>query len=391
MAIIAGTSHNITIGCLFGSFSVLMMSVEQRLGVSRELSSLGVPLVAICNGILAPFVGAFAARYSLRLLLLAGIILSILGYAVLASTQSYPLYLAAYGLLLGPGLCLAGSVLPATLVTRWFTAGRGKALGLVHMPIVVAIVPIVSSILLRHLGAPLTYGMLGAFTAFILLPLALLVVDYPTHRATGNASSEAAASPSATAAQIASSSRFWAFALAAAVTMAGSVVVGTHLVPMAEHWGMSATAGATLLTISSLAGIPGSVAWGWVADRIGGGPALALAAVNCAALWAILLTEPSYPVAIVVMGLLGLHGTSSIPVLSMALSETFGQANFSRAYGLSNLMTLPFTVIGIQGASAAYVKTGSYVLVSVAMIALFLVIAPLPYLARNKRVSVPST
>lgn len=125
-------------------------------------------------------------------------------------------------------------------------------------------------------------------------------------------------------------------------------------------------------------------------DRIGGGPALALAALNCAALWAILLTEPSYPVAILIIGLIGLHGTSSIPVLSMALSETFGQASFSRAFGLSNMMALPFTVIGIQGASAAYVETGSYVLVIVGMIALFLVIAPMPYMARRKRVNVSS-
>jgi MFS family permease len=124
--------------------------------------------------------------------------------------------------------------------------------------------------------------------------------------------------------------------------------------------------------------------WGWIADRIGGGKALTLAAVDCAVLWAVLLIGPSYPIAVIVIGLLGLHGTASIPLVSVSLSEAFGQASFSRAFGLSTMTTLPFAVIGVQGASASFVKTGSYTPVIIGLIVFLLVIAPLPYLARQR-------
>lgn len=388
MAVIAGFSHNLTVGCLFGSFSVLMTSVEQRFGVSRELSSLGVALVSVSNGILAPVVGALAARYSLRLLFIVGAILSIVGYALLATTQSYPIYLTAYGLFLGTGLTLSGVVLPSTLVTRWFDASRGQVLGMVHVPIFIALVPLLTTALLTRFGAAFTYAAFGVVVALILLPLASMVIDYPNNVATRSLPTQSQApvpSDAATVPQILRSPRFWALASGAAMVMTGAVVLNTHMIPITTQWGISPTAGATLVSVCALAGIPGSIMWGWVADKIGGGPALALAAVNCALLWAVLLTNPSYQVALPVMALMGLHGAAGIPLVGTALSEAFGPASFSRAFGLSTMITLPFTVIGIQAASATYVKTGNYTAVLIAMIAAFLLIAPWSYLARAKR------
>lgn len=384
MAVIASLSHNFVIGCLFGSFSVLMASVEQRLGVSRELSAMGISAVTVCNGVLAPFIGAFAARYSLRSLFLIGAILSALGYALLATTQSFTLFLVAYGLLLGPGMALSGVVLPSTLVTRWFTANRGKVLGLVHVPIVVAIVPLASSALLTRFGAPTTYAVFGVLIAAILIPAALMIVEHPPGTSQSSASAHAAAR-SATVPQILSSPRFWSFAACAAIIAAGIVVINTHMIPMAQEWGIAPSAGALLASVCALAGIPGSILWGWIADRIGGGPALSVAALGCAILWALLLIDPSYPIALVLIGLLGMHGTASIPLLGTALSETFGPASFSRAFGLSTATMLPFTVIGIQAASTIFVRTGTYLSVIIVMIVAFLLVAPLPYFARARR------
>jgi MFS family permease len=389
MAVIAAVAQNLTVGCLFGSFSVLMTSVEQRLGVSRELSSMGVSLVAICSAILAPIVGTLAARYSLRMLFSIGAILSALGYALLAFSHSYAIYLVAYGLLLGPGMAFSGVVLPATLVTRWFDAGRGKVLGLVHVPVMIAIVPLLSSVSLARYGAQFTYAAFGLLIAVVLVPLALMVIDRPPGNVQSDAKTESlmqVPAEATTVSQIVLAPRFWAFAISSAIIVAGAVVLNTHLIAMAGIWGISITAGATLISVCALAGIPGSVIWGWVADKIGGGPALTVAALDCAVLWLVLLTNPSYPVALLVIGLLGLHSTSTIPLVSMALSEAFGRASFSRAFGLATMMTLPFTVIGIQAASAMFVKTGSYASVIIALIAALLLVAPMPYLARRRRV-----
>jgi hypothetical protein len=44
----------------------------------------------------------------------------------------------------------------------------------------------------------------------------------------------------------------------------------------------------------------------------------------------------------------------------VALSETFGRESFSRAYGLVNLLNLPFAVLCVPAAALVYSRTGSY-------------------------------
>ena len=175
MAVIAFLTNNITIGTLWGSFSVLLSTVETRLGVGRELSTLGIPVVTLAMTACAPVVGVIAARYSLRLLMLVGAILSTAGFALLAATSSYPLYLLSYGLFLGPGMAI-GVILPATLVTRWFIVGRGRALGIACTPFVVALIPLASSWTLHSFGLTATYWMLAALSAVAVIAN-LFIVD----------------------------------------------------------------------------------------------------------------------------------------------------------------------------------------------------------------------
>ena len=177
MAAIAFVTQNMTVACIWGAFSVLLTAVETRLGVGRELSTLAVPCVALATAVLAPITGMLASRYSLRLMMLTGAVLSVAGFVVLALADSYPLYLVAFGLLLGPGMAV-GAVLPATLVTRWYQVNRGRALGIVCTPIVIAIVPLLSSWVLQSYGLSATYAMLAILSAAMVVG-ALFVVDHP--------------------------------------------------------------------------------------------------------------------------------------------------------------------------------------------------------------------
>jgi MFS family permease len=155
MAAIAFLNQNITVACLWGSFSVLFGAVETRLGVGRELSTLAVPVVNLTTAACASIVGVLATRHSLRLIMLVGTILSVAGFSLLALTASYPLYLIAFGLFLGPGMAV-GAILPATLVTRWYVVNRGRALGIVCAPSVIVLVPLVSTWMLQSHGLVLS-------------------------------------------------------------------------------------------------------------------------------------------------------------------------------------------------------------------------------------------
>ena len=361
MAAIAFVTQNMTVACIWGAFSVLLTAVETRLGVGRELSTLAVPCVALATAVLAPITGMLASRYSLRLMMLSGAVLSVAGFVVLALADSYPLYLVAYGLLLGPGMAV-GAVLPSTLVTRWYAVNRGRALGIVCTPIFIAIVPLLSSWVLQSYGLSATYAMLAILSAAMVVG-ALFVVDHPPALEGASAlAAEAGApvKPVRSMVELLRSPGFWVLTLAFVSSITGSVVITSQMTPMAQSWGLTATLGATLLSIQSLAGITGPVLYGWIADRLGGALALAVLVLVAALLWTLLLIHPNFAGIAVVVALIGVHGAAAVPVLGVALSEGFGRESFSRAYGLVNLLNLPFSVLCVPAAALVYSRTGSY-------------------------------
>lgn len=365
MAAIAFLNQNITLACIWGTFSVLLGAVEARLGVGRELSTLAVPVLTLASALLAVAVGALATRHSLRLVMIVGAALSTAGFALLALTASYPLYLAAFGLLLGPGMAV-GVILPATLVTRWYAVNRGRALGLVTTPVIIAVMPPVAIWMLQHHGLPATYGMLVALSA-VNLVANFFIVDRPpgqeaaTAPADGHGAHGAPATAGAmTMAQLLRTPRFWALSLAFMASAAGSIVLTSHMVPMAQSWGIAAALAATLLSVQSLVGIAGTIVFGWITDRLGGALTLAILVFDSAVLWLLLLLHLPFAATVVIIGLIGLHGAGAVPVMSVALSEAFGRESFSRAYGLVNLVNLPISVLCVPAAALVYTRTGSY-------------------------------
>ena len=124
------------------------------MGVTREMSSSVGALVIFGSAMIASFVGPLMARYSLRLLMFAGAMLSVAGYLILAFSNSYPIVSGELSCCCsGRAWRIAGSVGPATLVTRWFSRNRGLALGLVHLSLVVAVMPIACNWVLEAYGA----------------------------------------------------------------------------------------------------------------------------------------------------------------------------------------------------------------------------------------------
>ncbi len=362
MGVIAGVSHNVVIGTVMGHFGVMLASAEQRLNITASEAALGIPLVLIGSSIVAPFAGVLLAKHSLRLILVIGAVLTVCGFALLGLSTSYPLYLAAYGLFLGPAMSLTGSIGPATLVTRWFTKNRGLAIGVVHLPIVIAILPVALNWFVERNGAVISYLTLAIFAAVLLVPLTLLAVDHPPGGETlaPEPTEKRTADGSFSVGQLLAQPRFWAICMAAIASMSSSVMLGSLLVPMGVSWGFSRAESALIQSIMSAVGIVGSVVFGWISDRIGGARTLALIAFDCGVLWLLLLLQPPFLATAVIVGLIGMHGAGAIPGISRAISDAFGQASFSRGFGLNTMIGLPFIAFAIVGSAGVYTATGSY-------------------------------
>ena len=85
----------------------------------------------------------------------------------------------------------------------------------------------------------------------------------------------------------------------------------------------------------------------------------------------------------------GMHGAGAIPGISKAITEAFGQASFSRGFGVNTVISLPFIVFAIVGSAGVYTATGSYRPAIVAMAGYFVVALVLALFAGRSRNRTP--
>jgi MFS family permease len=371
MGLIAWLSHNVIIGSVFGTPAVLLRPMQERMNVSAELASAGVPLVMIGSAVLASVAGVLAGRFSLRSLMAGSALAAAAAWLLLAFSTSFVAYIAAYGLLLGPAMSLAGVVVPPTLVTRWFNRNRGLAIGVVHLPVIVAIMPLGGNWVIETYGVETLFLGLAALSGLVLLPAALLVIDHPPGETAVTAMQIADDTPahsgSLSVPQLFRNRHFWGLALAVSAMNTSVTLLGVHLVAMAESWHFPSERGALLASTMSLCGMAGSILFGIIVDRIGGGRTVALVVFNGMVLWLLLLLGLPFPALMAVIGIMGMHGAAGIPAASRAYADVLGAASFSRAYGLSATITLPLTIACIIGAGTVYRITGQYTVMLLVM------------------------
>ena len=379
MATVAFVSFNLSMGATFGPFSVMIDAIEARLHVTREISTLPVPVVVFVMSLLAPFVGALVSRFSLRLAMMAGALLMAAGFLLASVADSVSLLVGAYGLLVAPGLCICGLVAPSTLVTRWFRSNRGRALGIAATPALLAATPLPAVYMLRHFGIAPVYWLFAGLMLLLFAASALVMDHPPADQASGAAAlggeTTVAAIPTGA---LLGDSRFWRLAVAAGLYNAVIIIFSTQVVPFATGLGVDATRAAGLLTIYLIGTLVGTPLVGVVADRIGGARLMAILCLALALWQGLLATQPGFMGLALLAGLSGLQGSAMIPSLGLALSRYFGPANFARTLGIATLVALPFAVAGVPLTSWMFVRTHSYTgafLLAAAMLALAAVLA----------------
>jgi MFS family permease len=140
----------------------------------RDLITLGL------SGLMAPFIGALADRYSVKRLMIAGCLLlagALGGYSQLRSlTGLYAIHVA-----IGLVLALAGLVLNVVIVSRWFIVKRGTALGLtiIGTSLGGTLFPIIGARLLTLYDWRTAMGAEALFALGMAALLALFLKDRP--------------------------------------------------------------------------------------------------------------------------------------------------------------------------------------------------------------------
>jgi MFS family permease len=118
-----------TAGCL-GISGALIVPLTKEFGWSIEQISVALALRIVLFGLMAPFTAALIDKYGFRTVVLIAVALIEIGLiGALFMTRLWHLILF-WGVIVGLGTGLTAMVLGALVATRWFTARRGLAIGI---------------------------------------------------------------------------------------------------------------------------------------------------------------------------------------------------------------------------------------------------------------------
>ncbi|WP_063050155.1 MFS transporter [Nocardia arthritidis] len=315
---------------------VLMDPLHEEFGWSHATIGTAVSLNLLLYGLISPFAAALMDRFGIRRVVTCALLLVAAGSGLTVfMTRPWHLVLT-WGLLVGVGVGSMSMPFVATITGRWFVRQRGLVTGVLTAAGATGqliFLPLVSA--LAHAHGWRVPSLIVAGAAVAVAPLALLFIrDYPSDlgvRAYGAEPDSAVglrvpaaggASRALTVlATIARRPGFWLLAGGFAVCGASTNgLVGTHFVTAAHDHGMPPTTAASLLAVVGIFDVAGTIASGWLTDRM----------------------DPRYPL----IGYYTLRGLSLL-ILPALLGPGIqpGLWVFIIFYGLDWVATVPPTVV----------------------------------------------
>lgn len=275
------------------SYSIFVPALLKDFAWTRAEVVLPYALSMAVWGITQPIAGALADARGTRPLILCGMTLMAIAFAIMGVSQTLWQIALGFGVLGGSAISACGTLMFSLLVSKWFTgASRASAVGLVQAavpacPIIMA--PVV-------FFAITTFGWrfaalgLGALLIVVALPLAYLGVRDPQSEA-----SKVGAAPGRSKWQeVLAVARFPALRnlfIARLVCGLSAALLIAHLAAAAMEFGFSAADGAYALSTYGVSGALGSFLGGFAADRWGRAPTV-VAAFALRGLGTLLLALP---------------------------------------------------------------------------------------------------
>jgi sugar phosphate permease len=323
--------------------SVLIRPLHDEFGWSLGTISAAVSVNLLLYGLTAPFAAALMEKFGIRRVVMFALLLVSAGSGLTVLMRASWQLILLWGVLVGLGTGSMALAFVATVTNRWFVRRRGLVIGvltaggaagqLIFLPVLarltesqgwrtaaltvaVAALAVVPLVFWRLRDRPSDLGV----TAYGAGPEDAVPVAAPA----GNAARTALA-----ALRNAARTRpFWllagGFAICGATT---NGLVGTHFIPAAHDHGMPETTAASLLALVGLFDIVGTIASGWLTDRVDSrfllGGYYALRGLSLLVLPA-LFSATAHPSMVIFILFYGLDWVATVPPTVALCREYFG-------------------------------------------------------------------
>ena len=267
------------------STGALLEPLESEFGWSRATTSGAVTLNLVVYGLTAPFAAALVERFGVRRVVALALVMVAAGSGLtVVMTRPWQLWLL-WGFPVGVGTGAMALVLGAIVANRWFVRHRGLVTGLFSAASSTGQLVFLPAIahLAQGPGWRWAAGLVAAFALALVPVVVVLLRDRPSDvgerpwgaddawteppaRADGAGAARVALS---TLRQASGRWTFWVLLLSFWICgWSTNGLVGTHFIPAAHDHGMPATTSASLLALIGVFDIVGTVASGWLTDKV---------------------------------------------------------------------------------------------------------------------------
>ena len=110
--------------------SLLVGPVKEAFGVSLEQVMYSLAAATVAGLVVQPIAGVLIDRLPVRWLMAAGALVYGLGLLLLARSDGILEYIIVFGVALSLANSFAGPMCASAVIARWFTASRGRAMGI---------------------------------------------------------------------------------------------------------------------------------------------------------------------------------------------------------------------------------------------------------------------
>jgi MFS family permease len=358
--ILIGTALLLTLGMgIRQSFGLFLAPVTQDLAITAAQFTLALAIQNAVWGLSQAFVGALADRFGLRITMVAGAAIYVVGLGIMAAAQG-ALALAVSGALVGVALSCTASSLAMTAVVRAVSAERrSMMLGIVAAAgsLGTLVLPLVTQALLVR--EPWQIGMLF----FVMLTIAMLPAAYMASGADRiPAPNTTATSMREVLGQAMRNRPFLVMSGAYFVCGLNLIFLTTHLPAYLAICGQNPMLGAQALAVIGGTSALGSLVTGWLGGKYPKHIILGLLYILRSFVFAAYFVLPPTPASTLVfaaaMGLLWWPGLQ--PLIGGLVAENFGTRYLATLLGLSFVVHQLGASLGAWGGGLMFDLFGTY-------------------------------
>jgi MFS family permease len=351
------------------SYGVLVFPMGAEFGAGRGELMLGMTVSSFVSILCAPLLGNLIDKGQAKLLFSGAALLLGLELLLISFASSVWVFVAIFALTTPVVGSLLGPVGTNTVVARWFSRQRARALGILAMGTSIGglLVPLLLQTLIDNYGWREACRWMALLVPVLLVPCVMLVIRNRPQDMGLNPDGDAAAAEEHAAQagatpmpQVFRDVSFWRISLAVGVLMAAFTAALANLVPFAGGHGVTGAPAAALMSALAAAGLGGKILFSVFATRIDLKIALLVALLLVALPLASLTVWHTYAAMVAAAVCLGLASGAFLPAWSAIVARIYGPAVFGRVMGRMQSVTIPMVMIGTPATGYLFDLTGTY-------------------------------